>query len=251
MKNNFLAKIFGRHDSLGFELIQCEGKQAVSRLEELRRDWQSGQPYPFLLGDEKSLKYMRENQKFDKRTVEQIIQASLQINTSAWINEQQANFTREQEESPDEEFTAEDLLGDWEETTMEVTAQPAIDPLIQYDMATKQIKPLLYIGLVNLEEPWMLPAQVRFGGWNACPEAALQCALMRYWQEKHGAEIITIAHDVIECKVKNPPATKDEAIKLAWEQFWYCEDIVMQGAGTISDLAAGLINSPYWYFWWD
>ena len=28
-------------------------------------------------------------------------------------------------------------------------------------------------------------------------------------------------------------------------------DIVEQGCGSVSYLAATLINSPYWYFWWD
>jgi hypothetical protein len=28
-------------------------------------------------------------------------------------------------------------------------------------------------------------------------------------------------------------------------------DIVDQGCESISNLAATLLNSPYWYFWWD
>ena len=38
---------------------------------------------------------------------------------------------------------------------------------------------------------------------------------------------------------------------LAWEQFLFCEDIVSQGVETISNLGATLLNSPYWFFWWD
>jgi hypothetical protein len=38
---------------------------------------------------------------------------------------------------------------------------------------------------------------------------------------------------------------------LAWEQYWYCLDIVDQGVGSVSALAATLLNSTYWYFWWD
>ena len=38
---------------------------------------------------------------------------------------------------------------------------------------------------------------------------------------------------------------------LAWEQYLYCQDIVVQGCETIANLAATLLNSPFWYFWWD
>jgi hypothetical protein len=52
-------------------------------------------------------------------------------------------------------------------------------------------------------------------------------------------------------RVANPPTTKEDALKLAEEQFVYCEDIVTQGTETIENLAAGLINAKKWYFWWD
>jgi len=40
-------------------------------------------------------------------------------------------------------------------------------------------------------------------------------------------------------------------MKLAWEQYHYCPDIVWQGVGTTSDLAAMLRGHGVWYFWWD
>jgi hypothetical protein len=66
-----------------------------------------------------------------------------------------------------------------------------------------------------------------------------------------GAEIAGVSGDVIECIVANPPRDKEQSMNLAWEQYLYCQDIVVQGRETISNLAATLLNSPYWYFWWD
>ncbi|WP_408057983.1 DUF4253 domain-containing protein [Undibacterium flavidum] len=44
----------------------------------------------------------------------------------------------------------------------------------------------------------------------------------RYRQKKFGAEIVGVLGDVIGCIVKNPRRDKETAIKLAWQQHWYC-----------------------------
>jgi hypothetical protein len=38
---------------------------------------------------------------------------------------------------------------------------------------------------------------------------------------------------------------------VAKEQYIYCADIVDQGVGDISTLAATLIGQNWWSFWWD
>jgi hypothetical protein len=76
-------------------------------------------------------------------------------------------------------------------------------------------------------------------------------ALLRFWHDKYGAQIISATDDVIECTVSRPPSTREQAMELAREQFLYCADIVYQGVQTVSNLGAGLLNSKYWYFWWD
>ncbi len=52
-------------------------------------------------------------------------------------------------------------------------------------------------------------------------------------------------------RVKQRPQTREAAIDLAREQYVYCNDIVDQGVGTLSVLAAVLMESDWWYFWWD
>ncbi|MEO0476072.1 MAG: DUF4253 domain-containing protein [Planctomycetota bacterium] len=96
-----------------------------------------------------------------------------------------------------------------------------------------------------------MPAVIQYGGWNDCPFPAEQSGIMRHWQQTYGAQIISMTGDVVECHVERPPQDRDSAIELAWQQYWYCYDIVDQGCETVSNLGATLINSSYWYFWWD
>lgn len=96
-----------------------------------------------------------------------------------------------------------------------------------------------------------IPVLLKCGGWNDCPLAQEHSAVMKYWHEKYGAEIFSVTGEIIECSVARPPATREEATKLAYEQFLYCPDVVTQGTESLLALAATLVNSKVWYFWWD
>ena len=58
-------------------------------------------------------------------------------------------------------------------------------------------------------------------------------------------------HDVMNIRVQRKPDTRAAALDLAREHYVYCSDIVDQGAGTLSALAAALMENDWWYFWWD
>ena len=38
---------------------------------------------------------------------------------------------------------------------------------------------------------------------------------------------------------------------LAREHLAYCPDIVFQGSSDLAPLAAALMDSDWWFFWWD
>lgn len=105
--------------------------------------------------------------------------------------------------------------------------------------------------LIPTTQPWQTPAYLGFGGWNECPEDSVQCAVFKYWHERCGADIVVMTHDVVETLVARPPSTREDAMALAREQYEFCSDIVEQGTETLSKLAAGLLNGPHWFFWWD
>ena len=224
---------------MSIEHVECDGAAALARLEELRGRYPSTKKYPFLIGGERQLEMLLEVMEYEEREPAAIVAESLSIDVPAWFEERKAEFW-------EGDRVEDDVAGEWRGEAEEKDGVKA-----HLDIVTGAIKPVVYIGLATVGEPWMLPAAVKYGGWNVCPDAAVQCAVMRYWKERHDAEIVSIAGDVIECVVRRPPQTAEDSIALAWEQYWYCNDIVDQGTGTVANLAAGLMNSNYWFFWWD
>jgi hypothetical protein len=96
-----------------------------------------------------------------------------------------------------------------------------------------------------------IPAYLRWGGWNDCPAPENHVAALRSWRDRYGAELIGLSQDVMNIRVKKRPETREAALDLAREQYTYCSDIVDQGVETLSALAAILMQSDWWYFWWD
>jgi hypothetical protein len=101
--------------------------------------------------------------------------------------------------------------------------------------------------LVRVEHSWEVPAYLEFGGWNDCPAPELHVAVLREWRNNYRAAPACITGDVLECVVIKRPQTEAEAMKLAAEQWIFCEDIVGDGNLEISDLVflVGLGNPAY------
>jgi hypothetical protein len=224
---------------MDFTTLEIPGVDAVRILNEHRSRYASTGQYPFLIGDAEDLSQLEEIAEDDGVDPAEIIRGSSALEIADWIAEIQQNTV-------ESEFTPDEVLGEW---PPEITHKGSIS--LHRDVLTRSIKPRVYVGLAKIEKPWHLPAVVKFGGSNESPEPEVHCAFHRVWQEKYGAEITGMSGAVIECAVRNPPTDRANALALAWEQYWYCCDIVEQGCGTISILAATLLNSPYWYFWWD
>jgi len=205
-----------------------------------RSKYHSTGQYPFLIGDGEELERLEQEAGDAEQGPAEVIRASLEIDLDVWI------ARRHEEWREDAEVSEEELLGDW---PIEVAEKGSIS--LHKDVVSGEIKPKVYLGLAEIEQPWQLPAVIDLGGWNECPCPVEHCAFHRSWQERFGAEITGMSGDTVECLVRNPPRDRQTALGLAWEQYWYCNDIVDQGCGSISKLAATLLNSPYWFFWWD
>jgi len=225
--------------TMSFSTINISGNDALRILNERRAEYSRTGEYPFLVGDEEERERLVENSEFNEQDPAEIILLSYEVDLKVWTE------VRGQE-LEDDEMPLDVVIGEWPDEEIEpgmVTAH--------LDITSGSPKSNVVLGLVKIQEPWHLPAAMKYGGWNDCPHSDVHCAIHRYWQERYGAEIVSMTGDVIECAVKNPPATKEEAMELARQQYFYCTDIVDQGCESISNLAATLINSPFWYFWWD
>jgi hypothetical protein len=119
------------------------------------------------------------------------------------------------------------------------------------DIVSEEFLPEVYVGLFRREHSWEVFAPLRWSAVNYDIGPEVHVAIHKYWQQSYGAEVVSATAEIVQCAVTNPPRSKEVAMTLAREQYLYCPDIVWQGVGTISELAASLMNHDYWYFWWD
>lgn len=222
---------------MALETIKVAGPDALAELEKRRAAFAATGQYPFLIGNRNYWQGIGEGD--DAPDPAAIIAASRSIDTAAW-------FAESRQAAEKYEFDEAALTGEWDE---DARGRSALT--LHLDARTRQPYENVFIGLANIEAAWQLPAVLGYGSWNSCASPEVHCALHRDWQERFGAEIAGMSHDVIECIVKNPPQDRETALRLAWEQYWYCGDIVDQGCETVSYLAAALMGSHHWFFWWD
>ncbi|MEM1387155.1 MAG: DUF4253 domain-containing protein [Pseudomonadota bacterium] len=111
--------------------------------------------------------------------------------------------------------------------------------------------PTLFIAILPTENAYEAAAYLRFGGWNASPAPEIHVAAARAWYTQYGAVPVVMLPDVLEFSVAEPPRTRQAAMDLALEFFYYDRDIVYQGTGSVAALGSALLNAPFWFFWWD
>jgi hypothetical protein len=89
-------------------------------------------------------------------------------------------------------------------------------------------------------------------GGNDYPEPAAHLAILRYWHDRYGAELVALTRATAEFSVARPPGTRTDALALAWEFMIYNDGYYdLYGPNNLTDQATGLINAPVWLAWWD
>lgn len=161
------------------------------------------------------------------------------LNGDSWLAERQQQFH--------EDGIGEDAHGKM--PTMRTGRPFSNDRLHLIRSLKKEVN--VFLSLLPVSEPWMIPAYLSQGGWNSCPEAKVQVCFHKRWFENFGAQPIVYGPDYLEFYVPRPPNTTAQALALAEEQYLFCSDIVEQGTETIEKLAGELFQSPVWFFWWD
>jgi hypothetical protein len=215
--------------------LRVEGGQAAIALwKRLRRLVPETWHWPVLLGAAEERSFSVEGARLHT-TQALLAQQSQQVpSPSSW------HAIRE---SPEPEETIEEI--DWP------TSAPREAWSIPFDVLSHRPLEHVMLALVPTRAPWEVPIYLRFGGWNACPTPTQHASVMRRWNLEFGAEVVGVTHDVVEMLVTRPAATHEAALTLAREQAAYCVDLVDQGLGSVSALAAALYRAPNWYFWWD
>lgn len=219
-----------------FPLVAAPGGSAKSEWERLQAAWRREGASAILLGDVNDVAHLAEGLRGNAASPETLLARAGRQSAAAYF------ARRQRERAASGTFPGED---DWPE-------QPAlpIELSAHLEVLSRQPKPAVYLARIPTTRAWEIPAYLKFGGWNDCPVPEDHVTVLQDWSARHGVEIFAICGDVMECTIARPPADREDARVLAREQFMYCPDIVYQGTESIGMLAASLVNSRAWYFWW-
>jgi hypothetical protein len=224
---------------MSFTTLTVSGASAVAALNQRRAEFAKSGEYPFLIGNQENVERLKESAEYNEDTMDNILSRAIALDVTEWLKQRR-------EEAEEFEFSEEETLGEW---PGEIDDKMSLSLHLEV-LSRKPLKDA-FIGLVRITNPWKLPAVLKYGNWNDCPAPEVHCAIHKLWEAQFGAEIAGVSGDTVECVVANPPRTKEAALALAWQQCWYCTDIVYQGCGSVNNLAASLMNSNGWFFWWD
>ena len=271
-------------ESFPFELVETNGRNALATWERLRGE---GQGSPVVLGNDDDVALISPSEPEPslpgwERVPDLLEKAdglSHPEDLRSFIKLQRTNALamlqslREQEPKPSspgltiigpegtrhlsgEEALAYFLENIEEEPEPEVGPWPVSPPASAGLSVAREVlsdRPFdkVYVAVVPTDDWTTIPIYLRWGGWNDCPPPEFHVAALRSWRDRYGAELVGLSHDVMNLRVAERPGTRAEALALAREHYDYCYDIVDQGVGTLSQLAAALMNDDWWYFWWD
>lgn len=224
--------------ALPYPRIETTGAEALATWERLKSE---GKGWPVVVGDDADLLSIAEN--FDAqpdRSPATILAAAKGLTYPKAVNA----FARA--EWGDDFGSVE--IGNWPEDG--AAAEGYVDLTVAKDLDGKP-KPKVHILLLPTRDGAEAFAYLRWGLWNSCPSPELHVLTARDWARRYGAEVVGISGDVVNMRVARRPKTRKEALAVAREQLAYCPDIVFQGSGDLGPLAAALMDSDWWFFWWD
>jgi hypothetical protein len=224
-----------------FEVVETSGESAFAKWKELKT---AGRGAPVVVGADVGNVLEPFHPKWRRRPVAEWLSAAEAIKFPADLlkmrRDERAAFA-----DPDED-EYEPPLGEWPTAESRSTGLS-----VAHDLRTGEPLAKVYIVLVPTNDSTTIPAHLHWGNWNECPAPEYHVAALRQWRDAYGAELVGLGRDTIDLKVARKPTTRDEAIELARVQYVYCNDIVDQGTGSYSVLAAELMAHDWWFFWWD
>jgi hypothetical protein len=228
------------------DLLPVPAADVIGTWERLRGLTEATGRYPVIVGGARSVAAHYTHLTSGRRVESPsgILRQAAQIDARAWLAARWSGYF-----DADDDFTESDVRGAWMNPVYDLTRDPRVT--LASEILGYKPDPTLYIALLATPHSWETPAYLSYGGWNACPKPALHVALHQHWAAIWGSEIVSLAFDTLVCRTRVPLLDREAALALARDHMMYCDDIVMQGTGTIDALAGELIAHQSWFFWWD
>lgn len=106
-----------------------------------------------------------------------------------------------------------------------------------------------HIALVPAKQAWEVPAFLPFFSGEGYPDQAELVAVAKHYQQKYGALVFAMNSGAeVELWVPQPLTKKEDAVAVAAQHFFFCPEELVD---TVEHRAAELMQSHFWYFWWD
>jgi Domain of unknown function (DUF4253) len=134
---------------------------------------------------------------------------------------------------------------------------PGLAPAMTTPMDPAQLQwvldalPPARIGLVPAARPADALPQLGWLGTDQFSDALPIAAVLRSWQERFGARLLQVGFAEIKLLVERPPTGYEAALRVAAEQWAFCDECGGEGLSQVSDIAARMSSTPVWTFWWD
>lgn len=107
------------------------------------------------------------------------------------------------------------------------------------------------IALVPADAGWEVPALL---AWSGAERAQIDgpehLAVLNFWHESHGAELVAMGLERLECLVAKPPDDARGAFELAVQHYAYCPSLMDNLVPALGALAATLFGR-HWLFDWS
>jgi hypothetical protein len=206
----------------------------------------AGEGYPVIVGPPETADLVSGAASLDQRSVAEVLAAADDVRFPSDLLVRHAEERRAEAAVSGETYDDTSHVGSWPARTNAETGGA-----LTRDLSSRTPHPEVLIVVLPTRDPAEALAMLRFGGWNACPPIETHVAALRSWRDRFGFELVGVGSDVIEGRVARRPADRAAALALAREMWAYSPDIVDQGTGDLATLAATLMVSDAWFFWWD
>lgn len=240
----------------GFKVYR---NHAVQVWHKLRNLWNKTSYWPVLFFDKLEVQNLLcLDKKFYRKTRDEIINLAEALDIDLWLKRRAKKYSIYQNpyRCPPEQFKESDNWG-WHSNAS------GFLNIASYNDWGIVVPDYHLMVLIPVEQKWQVAATLALRVWNngmshqkieAAQEEEVHAALIKKWEYEYGAELLSVYPDTsnsLEFKVMRPPKERTEALRLAWEQFVYCDDIIYQGASSLDHLAESLIGNERWVFGWD
>lgn len=220
-----------------YEIFESSIREIIeSRYTELYREGKKNNFYPVIVVPSDVL-YDALSVNLELSSVKEFIEFSGDIDVEKFFKAKRSYYDYAQEyQVPLGEFSLE-------------TANDYLNEYIDSDTSNPFDEILIF--KVPTQKPWEIPGYIPMGGYNECPAPDSQIAVSEYWYRKYRAVPTVITSNSIEFMVEAPPQNFQDAEKLAYEQYLFCNEIVSDDTGSLRKLASLLKDSTVWSFWWE